>query len=88
MTKENGLPGAKTGEHREVVEALTAAIHSEPVQKFLIALRDIEPAERLGVRDFQAGGQRLARHRLCQPGASRQARIPPGHPVATFGELT
>ncbi len=84
MTNENGLSAAKAGEHREVVEELTAAIHSEPVQQFLTALRDIEPAERQATLDKVLTGPPEMRVSLDLPPGVQIARRFAGGPVSEF----
>jgi hypothetical protein len=84
MTKENGPPAANTGEHHKVVEELMAAIHSEPVQGFLIALRDIQPAERKVILDKVLTGPPEMRIRLDLPPGVHIARRFAGGPASEF----
>jgi hypothetical protein len=84
MTGENGLPRAKIGEHRKVVEELTAAIHSEPVQGFLLALRDIPPAERDAILDKVLTGPPEMRIHLDLPPGVHIARRFAGGPPSEF----
>jgi hypothetical protein len=84
MTNENRPPAARAGEHREVVEELTAAIHSEPVQRFLIALRDIEPVEREAILDQVLTGPPEMRVHLDLPPGVHIARRFAGGPASEF----
>jgi hypothetical protein len=84
MTNERGLPAAKAREHREAVEELTAVIHSEPVQRFLIALRDIQAAEREAVLDKALTGPPEMRVHLELPPGIRIARRFAGGPPSEF----
>lgn len=84
MTDENGRPAGKAGEHREVVEELTAALRSEPVQRFLLGLRDIEPAEREAILDQVLTGPPEMRVRLDLPPGVHIARRFAGGPAAEF----